>query len=410
MDYKYTLNESLLAEILLKIESGTENSKELIEEANSLVIQLTDDISQLVVTLKQVFSTKFPELDSFGLSPEHYSKTVSLIGNKTDLTDIDLSFLRPATVLALSVTAATTNTNLLSESNLEKCMDLTRQIEELDSKRKKLVIFLESQMLILAPNVTAIVGPTVAAQIIGKARGIKQLARIPSCNLMVIGSARRSLTGFSLSTQSPHTGYIYECDIVQNAPEEFRKKMQKMVAAKSTLAARADAINEYPDGSMGLKYREEILQKLKKMQEPDPLRKPKAIPVPPQKAKQRRGGRRARKMKEIYAMTDVRKHQNKIAFGVEEKEIIVGDTVKGLGVMAGQSGRVRGLANNNKLREFTKKSVKVNQNQSSGMTTSVAFTPVQGMAFPCPEVKTEEIKIQSKWFSSSSGYKRKLEE
>ena len=85
-------------------------------------------------------------------------------------------------------------------------------------------------------------------------------------------------------------------------------------------------------------------ERLEKITQPAPNKGPRALPVPDDKPARKRGGRRARKAKEQYAMTELRKQQNRMAFGKEEQEVGygAGDSTEGLG-MIGQNidGRVR---------------------------------------------------------------------
>ena len=50
---------------------------------------------------------------------------------------------------------------------------------------------------------------------------------------------------------------------------------------------------------------------------------------------------RARKAKEAYAMTELRKLQNRMAFGQEEEEDFGMDETKGMGMIGSSSGRIR---------------------------------------------------------------------
>lgn len=60
--------------------------------------------------------------------------------------------------------------------------------------------------------------------------------------------------------------------------------------------------------------REEIEKKLDKLQEPPPVKFVKPLPKPIETSKKKRGGKRVRKMKERYAMTEFRKHANRMNF------------------------------------------------------------------------------------------------
>lgn len=88
-----------------------------------------------------------------------------------------------------------------------------------------------------------------------------------------------------------------------------------MVATKCTLAARVDACHESTDGQIGKMLKEEIMKKLDKLQEPPPVKFVKPLPKPIEASRKKRGGKRVRKMKERYAMTEFRKHANRMNFG-----------------------------------------------------------------------------------------------
>ena len=77
--------------------------------------------------------------------------------------------------------------------------------------------------------------------------------------------------------------------------------------------------------------REEIVRKIEKWQEPPPAKTIKPLPAPDAEQKKRRGGKRLRKMKERYGLTDVRKAANRMNFNVAEEEYMAGDEVRRLG-------------------------------------------------------------------------------
>lgn len=94
----------------------------------------------------------------------------------------------------------------------------------------------------------------------------------------------------------------------------MRRKAARLVAAKSMLAARVDACHESTDGHIGQMLREEIEKKLDKLQEPPPVKFVKPLPKPIDPGRKKRGGKRVRKMKERYAITEFRKHANRMNF------------------------------------------------------------------------------------------------
>jgi U4/U6 small nuclear ribonucleoprotein PRP31 len=67
----------------------------------------------------------------------------------------------------------------------------------------------------------------------------------------------------------------------------------------------------------------------------------KALPIPVETNRKKRGGKRARKAKEAYAQTELRKLQNRLAFGEAEEEAGAFDETIGLGMIGSANGRVR---------------------------------------------------------------------
>ncbi len=70
-------------------------------------------------------------------------------------------------------------------------------------------------------------------------------------------------------------------------------------------------------GSLGEKIRDEMQKRFSKIQEPPPAKKVKPLPVPDEKPRKKRGGKRFRNLKEKLALTDIRKFKNRINFGPE---------------------------------------------------------------------------------------------
>ncbi|KAM0054451.1 putative U4/U6 small nuclear ribonucleoprotein Prp31 [Helianthus debilis subsp. tardiflorus] len=163
-----------------------------------------------------------------------------------------------------------------------------------------------------------------------------------ACNVQLLGAKKKNLAGFSTATSQFRVGHIEQTEVSQTTPPALKMRACRLVAAKSTLAAHVDSIRGDPSGKQGRAYREEIRKKIEKWQEPPPAKQPKPFPVPDSEPKKKRGGCRLRKMKERYAITDMRKLANRMQFGVR-KESSLGD---GLGEGYGMLGQ----AGNGKLR------------------------------------------------------------
>lgn len=130
------------------------------------------------------------------------------------------------------------------------------------------------------------------------------------------------MSGFSTTAVMPHAGFIFFHPIVQSLPPDLRQKAARIISGKCTLAARADSLHSALDGSIGESLANQIKQKIDKMLEPPPVKDKKALPKPLDKASKKRGGKRARKLKERLGMTELRKRQNRMNFGELQEDVM----------------------------------------------------------------------------------------
>lgn len=395
----------------------------LLVECNKLAVEIDSEIEIVYNFLRDQYRSKFPELESLVHAPLEYAAVVKAIGNNMDVTQVDLDSILPAaTVMVVTVTATTTSGEPLPEGKLERIMEACQVIQQLDEDKMAILKLVQQSMDRIAPNLSAAVGSEIAAKLMGIAGGLQALATIPACNVQVLGSKRTNLAGFSSKSSQPRQGFVFDSDLVQNTPPGLKSKAARLVGSKCALLARVDAHGNNRDGSVGRSMREEMLKKIEKWQEPPPAKKGEVLPVPDagELKKTRRGGRRLRKMKEKYGMTELKKQANRMLFNQAEDEFIDGDEAIGLGAIGKDgSGRLRALAAQQKQKLSAKAAKKHGLHRNygaasgiatSGLSSSLAFTPIQGIELVNPDqvhqrVKDSERSGTESYFSELSGFK-----
>jgi U4/U6 small nuclear ribonucleoprotein PRP31 len=60
-------------------------------------------------------------------------------------------------------------------------------VEELYDLRMKMHMFVELRMSLIAPNLSRIVGAGTAAMLVSQAGGLSPLAKMPACNVLILG-------------------------------------------------------------------------------------------------------------------------------------------------------------------------------------------------------------------------------
>jgi len=265
-------------------------------------------------------------------------------------------------------------------------------------------------MNVLAPNLSAIVGTTTAAKLLGVAGGLGGLAKMPSCNVHLLGAQRKIAAGFSSVTQRRHTGFIFQSDLVAQTPSEYQLKVQRTVGAKCVLAARMDLERQRRDGNFGELLRDKIEKHIDRLAAPPPSKVVKALPIPNDGPKKRRGGKRARKAKEAYAQTELRKLQNRMVFGEAEEEVGAFDQTKGMGMIGVGTGKVRAGLGEAKSRAKLSKANKLrtaaitrSAQESSGLATSLSVTPAQGFELTNRATAAQRVKeANERWFAAGN--------
>ncbi|KAI0698603.1 Nop domain-containing protein [Cytidiella melzeri] len=410
---KYQANPSTPEQMALPTHSNPEY--QLIVQANNLSVDVDNEILVVHKFIRDHYASKFPELEQLVQDAQMYIRAVRALANTEDPTKVNLNaFLPSAIVMSVMITATTTTGQPLPENEweaVERACDLADSLEE---ARKKIFMYVSSRMNILAPNLSAIVGTTTAAKLLGVAGGLSGIAKMPACNVHLLGAQKKIAAGFSSATQRRHTGFVFQSELVQTTPPEYRMKVQRTVGAKCALAARMDLERQRRDGAYGEDLREKIEKHIDRLAAPPPGKIVKALPIPNDGPKKRRGGKRARKAKEAYAQTELRKLQNRMVFGEAEEEVGAFDQTKGLGMMG--SGKVRAGMGEAKSRAKLSKANKLRTaaltraaglggsgSQSAGTATSLTVTPIQGFELTNRAALAQKAKeANERWFAGGT--------
>jgi U4/U6 small nuclear ribonucleoprotein PRP31 len=435
----------------------------LLTQSNSLSTQIDGEVALVHKFIRDHYSTRFPELERLVTTPLEYAKVVSIIGNgpmdsesiKTLQTSTNnplglglKAVLDGPSLMIVTVEATTSKGEELAPEELARVRQACDMVIALHKAKHTLTEYVQSRMSLFAPNLTALIGSLTAAQLLNAAGGLTGLSKTPACNLPSWGSKKRQ-AGLATNIGVRQQGYLYHSDMIRGIPGDLKKQAMRIVSAKLVLAARVDRIHSTPDGSTGEDLKQACLERLEKLTEPPPNKGQRALPVPDDKPARKRGGRRARKAKEALAMTDLRKAQNRVAFGQEEKEVGygTGDSTVGMG-MIGQAndGKIRGLQVDQRTRAKLSQKNKGWGGASSlggaassiggfgqasassidlrgkglrssgvgstigsggaGTASSLAFTPVQGLELVDPKMQAELSKKrkaeEDRWFKGGT--------
>jgi nucleolar protein 56 len=121
-----------------------------------------------------------------------------------------------------------------------RVVELARRVRDLDDEAADLRASIERTAPEVAPNLSALAGPVLAARLIALAGGLETLARKPSGTVQVLGAEEALFAHLRGQAPSPKHGVIYIHEAVQQTHPDDRGSAARALAGKLAIAARAD--------------------------------------------------------------------------------------------------------------------------------------------------------------------------
>ena len=89
--------------------------------------------------------------------------------------------------MVVSVTASTTQGSYLSKEEKDQIDEACQMAIDLNNIKQQILEYVASRMSLVAPNLSAMVGSSIAAKLMGVAGGLVKLSNIPACNVLLLG-------------------------------------------------------------------------------------------------------------------------------------------------------------------------------------------------------------------------------
>ncbi len=173
------------------------------------------------------------------------------------------------------------------EAELKAFAGLAKLVE---GQRKAIESYLERSIREIAPNVSELAGPILAARLVALAGSVEELARAPSGTVQLLGAERALFRHLRTGSRPPKHGVLFQHPWVHGAPPWQRGAIARAFAAKVSLAARADAFTKRkiaPDLARDLR---DAVDDIRRRKAEKPVR-PKASVPGKKRARQKRARR-----------------------------------------------------------------------------------------------------------------------
>merc|ERR1712146_471005 len=150
-----------------------------------------------------------------------------------------------------------------SEQDMQNIVIFTERMISLAIYKKDLYAYLEEKMATVAPNLSALIGETVAARLIQKAGSLTSLAKSPASTVQILGAEKALFRALKTKGNTPKYGIIYHSSFIGRASAKNKGRISRYLANKCTLASRIDSFIEDPTSAYGEQLRDQVEERLK---------------------------------------------------------------------------------------------------------------------------------------------------
>jgi nucleolar protein 56 len=138
--------------------------------------------------------------------------------------------------------------------------NLAELFRAMTNARQELEAAVERMIPRATPNLTALLGPLLAARLLSKAGGLDRLARLPASTIQVLGAERAFFEHLRGRAPPPRHGILFLHSEIQGAPRRTRGKLARALAGKVAIAARKDRMKAPVDPTLAQAFRRRVLE------------------------------------------------------------------------------------------------------------------------------------------------------
>lgn len=228
-----------------KLKFSPDKVDTMVVQAIALLDDLDKEINIYAMRVKEWYGWHFPEMAKIISDNLAYAKVVKQMGFRTNSAATDFSEILPEDLEeVLKASAQISMGTEISATDLQHIHLLADQVISISNYRAELYSYLTNRMQAIAPNLTALVGELVGARLIAHAGSLMTLAKHPASTIQILGAEKALFRALKTKHDTPKYGLIFHASLVGQAPQKLKGKMARMVATKTALSVRIDALSD----------------------------------------------------------------------------------------------------------------------------------------------------------------------
>lgn len=239
----------------------------MIIQAIALLDELDKELNTYCMRVREWYGWHFPEMGKIVADQQQYAKVVQKMGMRQKASETDMSdILEEDTETEVKAAAEVSMGTEISEQDIDNIQDLCDQVISISTYRTQLWDYLRNRMNAIAPNLTCMVGELVGARLIAHAGSLMSLAKHPASTVQILGAEKALFRALKTKHDTPKYGLIYHASLVGQAAPKHKGKISRVLAAKTSLSARMDALGDSEGVTIGAEHYAKVENRLRELE------------------------------------------------------------------------------------------------------------------------------------------------
>lgn len=250
-----------------KLKFSPDKVDTMIVQAIALLDDIDKELNTYAMRAREWYGVHFPELSKIITDNMVFARTVKVLGMRESIDTAPLSDCLPEDIEqevreAVKISMGTE----ISQDDIDNISFLCDQVIEMNEYRTQLFEYLKNRMNAIAPNLSVMVGELVGARLVARAGSLLNLAKAPASTLQILGAEKALFRALKTKHATPKYGLIYHASLVGQAQPKHKGKISRVLAAKTSLAVRVDALGEEDGDDVGTENRLKVENRLRQLE------------------------------------------------------------------------------------------------------------------------------------------------
>jgi nucleolar protein 56 len=251
-----------------KISFNLESLDNMVIQSNFLLEQVDNSLNFLAMNCRELYSWHFPELNKIVKDFYLYSLLIKFIGNKKNLNNKKLNelcalFLNKNIGIKIFQRSKSSIGFAIEKIDMIMIKNLCNCIIGLTEFKYLIYEYLKIKIRKLSPNLSFLIGETLAARLISKTGSLKNLSKYPSSTIQILGSEKALFRSLKKKTKTPKFGILFNSSFIRKIRIKYRAKMSRLLSNKCSIAARIDFFSSFKTNLYGKRFKKQIKEKVK---------------------------------------------------------------------------------------------------------------------------------------------------